>query len=206
MRIVCLSDTHNRQGRFPVPDGDLVVHAGDFSSMGRRNEVERFVDWFSGLPHRHKVFIAGNHDWLFEREPETARSLVGSVTYLEDSEVVIEGLRIWGSPWQPEFFNWAFNLPRGPALRAKWQRIPTGVDLLLTHGPPLGILDVVPRGDAVGCEELRAELARIRPRLHVFGHIHHSYGQLEVDGTRYVNAAICNEAYLPVNPAVVVDL
>jgi hypothetical protein len=136
----------------------------------------------------------------------TARALIQHATYLEDSEVVIEGLRIWGSPWQPAFFDWAFNLPRGPALRAKWQKIPTGVDILLTHGPPQGILDVVPRGDAVGCEELRAELSRIRPRLHVFGHIHHAYGQLEADGTRYVNAAICDEAYQATHPAIVVDL
>ncbi|HNC99840.1 MAG TPA: metallophosphoesterase, partial [Myxococcota bacterium] len=113
---------------------------------------------------------------------------------------------IWGSPWQPRFFDWAFNLDRGEPLRRVWQKIPDGIDILVTHGPPKGILDRVQRGGEVGCEELREALRRVRPRLHVFGHIHEAYGQLHLDGTHFVNAASCNLDYRPVNPPVVVEL
>ena len=128
------------------------------------------------------------------------------VTYLEDEEVEIEGLRLWGSPWQPWFYDWAFNLPRGPALRAKWDRIPAGIDVLVTHGPPHGVLDHVGRGEDVGCEELLEAVRRVRPRLHVFGHIHEGYGQLERDGVRFVNASTCTLSYDPVNAPILFDL
>jgi hypothetical protein len=126
--------------------------------------------------------------------------------YLQDEAVEIEGLRIWGSPWQPEFLDWAFNLPRGAALREKWDRIPSGTDVLITHGPPQGVLDRVDEGRREGCADLLNAVARVRPRLHLFGHIHEGYGCLERDGTTFVNASICDRAYRPVNPPVVVDL
>ena len=146
----------------------------------------------------YKVVVAGNHDFLFEQDRE-ARTLLTHATYLEDEERVVHGLRIYGSPWQPRFFNWAFNLDRGEPLRRIWERIPQGIDILLTHGPPHGILDVTVRGLRVGCEELAAALPRVRPRLHVFGHIHESYGQLVRDGTHFVNASTCNLQYQPIH-------
>jgi predicted phosphohydrolase len=206
MRVVCLSDTHNRQGRFTVPDGDILVHAGDFSMMGRHDELVRVATWLAALPHRHKIVVAGNHDWMFQLDPPRARSLLAGVTYLEDSAATVEGLRVWGSPWQPEFGDWAFNLPRGHPLAQKWALIPAGVDILVTHGPPLGIGDVTCSGDAVGCGDLKRELNRVRPRLHVFGHIHEGCGVTRADGTIYVNASVCDKDYRPVNPPVVVDL
>src|SRR5690554_4798574 len=125
MKIVCISDTHNCNGEFDVPDGDLLIHAGDFTNNGSIVEVAAFMRWFGELPHRHKVLIAGNHDRLFEREPSLARSMVPDGTiYLQDSSAEIEGLKIYGSPWQPRFFDWAFNLMRGPELAAKWAKIP----------------------------------------------------------------------------------
>lgn len=204
MRIVCISDTHNKE--VPIPYGDILVHAGDFSMMGRLPEVSAFLRWFESLPHPHKVFIAGNHDWLFERQPDIAKGMPTTAVYLQDSEVTVGGVRIWGSPWQPWFHSWAFNLERGPKILAKWHAIPEGVDVLVTHGPPANILDRVPGGEQVGCEDLAEELSRIRPKLHVFGHIHDSYGQLLTKGTHFVNASICDEAYRPVNLPVVVEL
>ncbi|MFY9341358.1 MAG: metallophosphatase domain-containing protein [Planctomycetota bacterium] len=206
MRIVCLSDTHDLHDQLTVPDGDLLIHAGDATMRGTLPQIANFDRWLARLPHRHKVVIAGNHDWLFERDPALARSLIGHAVYLQDQEATIGGLRIWGSPWQPWFYDWAFNLPRGPQLAAKWQLCPASVDVLITHGPPAGILDRTEGGDDVGCEDLLRELLRIRPRLHVFGHIHEGYGTVERDGTRFVNASNCTARYRPLQPPIVVDL
>ena len=206
MRIVCISDTHNRHDALRVPDGDLLVHAGDMSGQGSPDEVRAFAAFLTSLPHRDKVVIAGNHDFLFEQRPQTAQGLLaGSCTYLEDAEATVGGLRIWGSPWQPWFYDWAFNLRRGRAIRAKWELIPDGIDVLVTHGPPAGHGDRTARGEAVGCEDLRDAIARVRPRLHVFGHIHEAYGVTTDEHTTYVNACSCNLAYRPVHAPVVLD-
>lgn len=209
-RLTLISDTHlaHRKGSFEIPDGDILVHAGDATYRGKEREILLFSEWFRSLPHRYKVFVAGNHDWGFQRTPQRAVEALGEgVHYLQDSEVVLEGVRIWGSPWQPEFCNWAFNLPRGDALRERWSRVPKGIDLLVTHGPPLGIGDRLTDGSRVGCADLREEiLGRIRPRVHLSGHIHEGYGVREVDGVTFVNASLVDETYQIRNPAVVVDL
>ena len=204
LRIVCLSDTHLRD--VAVPPGDVLVHAGDFTMGGSLREIERFAAWIGALPHRYKIVIAGNHDFGFERHPHEARDRLDGVTYLEDQGVEVEGLRIWGSPWQPRFRDWAFNLDRGAPLREKWERIPPGTDLLVTHGPPAGILDRTVSGQEVGCADLRDVVFGIRPRLHVFGHIHEGFGVLERDGTTFANASICTVGYEPRNPCLVFDL
>ena len=206
MRIVCLSDTHNLHDRIEVPEGDLLLHAGDATRRGTAEEVAAFLDWLAAQPHRHKVLVAGNHDFLFEREPDLASGLVRDAIYLRDAGVEIEGLKIWGSPWQPWFHDWAFNLQRGAPLREKWDHIPPGTDVLITHGPPYGIFDRVDRGELVGCADLLDAVGRIKPRLHLFGHIHEGYGREMRDGTTFVNASICDVAYRPVNAAIVVDL
>lgn len=206
MRLVLLSDTHRMHDKIVIPDGDVLVHAGDFCGHGTRNQARAFASFFQSLPHRHKVVIAGNHDRCLEIEPDLGAEIFTHCHYLFDSGVEIEGVRFWGSPWQPWFLDWAFNLQRGPALRAKWDMIPQNTDVLITHGPPHGILDRTTTGDPVGCEELRVAVERIRPRLHVFGHIHEGYGELVVGDTRFINASICTFDYAPTNPAVVVDL
>jgi Icc-related predicted phosphoesterase len=207
-RIVCLSDTHNRQGQFHVPDGDILVHAGDLTGRGTLPEIAAVNEWLGRLPHRHKILIAGNHDFLFEEENLLARSLITNATYLQDSEASAEGVKIWGSPWQPWFYDWAFNLRRGEALREKWEMIPEDTDILITHGPPMGILDEIASGERVGCEDLRDRLAGMSapPGLHVFGHIHEAYGIERGPRTTHVNAAICDLGYRPVNPPIVIDL
>jgi len=205
MRIVCLSDTHGLHDRMDVPDGDVLLHGGDFTMRGAPEEVEAFARFLARLPHRHKIVIAGNHDFLFQDEPDRARALFGDVTYLEDSGARVEGLHVWGSPWQPWFYDWAFNLRRGAPLAEKWALVPESTDVLVTHGPPRGILDLTSGGERVGCEELELARARIRPRLHVFGHIHESYGMHRADGVLSINACSCNSRYRPSNPPVVVD-
>jgi Icc-related predicted phosphoesterase len=211
MRLVILSDTHSLHGFISaVPDGDVLIHAGDMSLRGTLEEVAGFLDWFGSLPHSHKLLVAGNHDWLFERRRTVAEGLIPSgTTYLRDSGVSIAGINFWGSPWQPWFYDWAFNLQRGAEIAAKWALIPNDVHVLITHGPPHGILDEVvrPPGKHQGCEALRARLDSLPDlRLHAFGHIHESYGTLSEGSRRFVNASICDFHYVPVNAPVVVDV
>ncbi len=206
MRIVCLSDTHMQHAGIDVPDGDVLVHTGDATWMGTFGEVARFCAWFGSFPHKHKVFVPGNHDWLFQRDPDIAKAMTRGFVYLNDSGAEIAGLKFWGSPWQPEFGSWAFNLPRGHELRSKWQMIPADTDVLLTHGPPKKILDITRRGENVGCDDLRYRVASLPLKLHVFGHIHPAYGQVTQADTIFVNASICNEEYKPVNQPIVVEL
>jgi len=209
-KIVCLSDTHNCHGQIAVPDGDILIHAGDATIQGTIDEVILFNEWLANLPHPHKIFVAGNHDWLFETSNQFARTLLdSSIHYLQDSSVEIEGLKIYGSPWQPRFFDWAFNLMRGAELAEKWKMIADDTDVLITHGPPFGILDAVPRRyfiENTGCEELIKRVETIKPKLHIFGHIHCGYGTTEKLGVKFVNASNCDESYEPTNAPVIVDL
>ena len=197
-----MADTHNRHSGLVVPDGDVLIHAGDLTGRGTLPELEAVADWLRSQPHAHKVVIAGNHDFALQRNPVAARALFHGLTFLEDSEATLAGLRIWGSPWQPWFYDWAFNLPRGPELDAKWKRIPAGIDVLVTHGPPLGFGDKVDRGEAVGCEDLLRHLSRVKPRLHFFGHIHEDRGQWQLGPTKLANCTT-SEGELPVT---VIDL
>jgi Icc-related predicted phosphoesterase len=208
-RIVCLSDTHNCNEQIAVPDGDILIHAGDATIRGTIDEIVLFNEWFFNLPHRHKIFVAGNHDWLFETSNRFARTLLdSSIHYLQDSFVEIENLKIYGSPWQPRFFDWAFNLTRGAELAERWSLIPEDTDVLITHGPPFGVLDEVPRQyflENTGCEELRKRVELIRPRFHLFGHIHCGYGRTEKFDVRFINASNCDEGYAPINSPIVID-
>lgn len=214
MKLVCLSDTHGRHDAIRVPEGDVLLHAGDGTKRGTKAEVEAWNDWLGRLPHPHKIAIAGNHDFLFQEEPALARTLLTNATYLEDSGIEVGGVRFWGSPWQPWFFDWAFNLRRGEEIRVKWDLIPRGTDVLVTHGPPHGIRDQVAglmnrlasRREHVGCEELLAAVLRVRPKVHVFGHIHEGHGSEERLGIQFVNASNCDREYRPVQPPIVVEL
>lgn len=209
MRIVCISDTHGMHDSVVVPPGDVLLHAGDVSGRGTVREIERFSRWFAAQPHQHKVVIAGNHDFLFEEDLPRAREIVeqNGVIYLHDSGVMINGLEFWGSPWQPWFHDWAFNLERGAALAERWNLIPESTDVLVTHGPPMGVLDRVARGGhSVGCEELAARLAGMDVGLHAFGHIHEAYGvEVTECGRVSVNASCCTLRYEPVQPPMIVD-
>ncbi len=200
MRIVAISDTHGQHRRISIPDGDILVVAGDWTYGEQISSLNVF---FRGLPHKHKVLIAGNHDFILERHPEAAGELKDCL-YLMDSSVTVMGLKFYGSPWQPRFFDWAFNLDR-PELKTVWAKIPSDTDILITHGPPYGILDVNNERHHCGCHELAERLKTVRPKLHIFGHIHEGYGWKEVNGTLYVNASICNVRNVPHKEAVIID-
>jgi Icc-related predicted phosphoesterase len=190
LSLVLVSDTHGYHRRISVPPGDVLIHAGDMTETGALSEVEEFNQFLGELPHSHKIVIAGNHDFCFESAPREARSKLTNATYLEDEQVVVEGVTIYGSPWKPWFYDWAFNLRRGREIAAKWAQIPFHTDILVTHGPPAGIGDLTLAGINAGCEDLSERIGVVKPRLHVFGHIHEARGVHEEDGTSYVNASV----------------
>ena len=192
VRIVCLSDTHSLHDQVEVPGGDLLIHAGDHCNHGNSGEIKRFDRWLGTLPHPHKVIIAGNHDWPWQKQPRYARMWLHHARYLQDQAVDCLGFKVYGTPWQPHFCDWAFNLPlNGPELARIWSLIPDDTEILITHTPPSGILD---HPEARGCALLSRRIEELRHlRLHVFGHIH--AGQLTRGGTTFVNASICDESY-----------
>jgi Icc-related predicted phosphoesterase len=196
MRFVALSDTHGKHN-FDLPPGDVLLHAGDVSSRGLKSEIQRFLDWFSSLDYTYKIFIAGNHDFFFEEAPkeEIDAMIPDNLIYLNDSGVEIEGIKIWGSPIQPWFHDWAFNRKRGPEIQKYWDLIPTDSDIVITHGPAFGIHDRLVSGMPVGCEDLLPTLQRIAPKVHLCGHIHEAYGERQVGDTLFLNASILNVRY-----------
>jgi Icc-related predicted phosphoesterase len=205
MKVVALSDTHGYHRKISVPDGDILIHAGDITSRGEMSTLEDFNLWLGELPHRYKICIAGNHDFSAESNPELWRKTLTNSFYLVDESVEIDGFVIWGSPYQPWFHNWAFNLPRGEKLKEKWKAIPSNVDILLTHTPPFGVLDEVD-GRSVGCQDLRNRLNEVTPKVHIFGHIHEGYGEITQGKTKFINASICDVRYFPCNEARVFEL
>lgn len=209
MRILFLSDTHGQHRKLKdLPKADLIIHGGDLTRMGKDHEAEDFMRWFSALDYPHKIFIAGNHDFFFEGEtPKSITRFLGPNTYyLYNSFVEIGGIKVYGSPYTPTFFNWAFNLDRGKDIAEVWNKIPNDTDILVTHGPPYGILDHVGMGINVGCEELIKKVNFIKPRYHLFGHIHESFGIKQTGVTTFINGSILDEQYMLTNPPVVFDV
>jgi len=179
----------------------MIIHAGDISNRGTENEIKDFLNWYKNLDFKYKIFVAGNHDFYLQEvyDFELKDMIPAGVTYLNDSGVSIEGLNVWGSPIQPFFFGMAFNKNRGEEIKRHWDLIPSNTDILITHGPPLGILDLTRSGDNVGCEDLLSAVERIKPQMHVFGHIHEDYGVKEINGVEYINAAVLNLKYELIN-------
>jgi Icc-related predicted phosphoesterase len=206
IRIVAIADTHGKHWSLDVPDGDILIHAGDVTAKGSMEDVEDFNTFLGLLPHPVKIVIAGNHDFCFERDREGSATVLTNAIYLQDQSVVIEGIHFYGSPWQPWFYDWAFNLHRGPEIRKKWELIPAGTDMLITHGPPYGHGDRTFRGELVGCRDLLKVVEEIRPRFHIFGHIHEGVGVTSNDQTTFINASSCDQYFEPVNEAFVFEI
>jgi len=211
MKVVGISDTHSYTPYSNIPDGDVIVHAGDFTSRGSAVEVSRFAYWFGNLPHTHKITIVGNHELTFESDFHLMKQVLqkdNDIIFLHDSEIIIDGIKFYGSPWQPEFYNWAFNLPRNTgALQQKWDQIPQDTDIVITHGPVDGILDWCENGTTVGCKELANTLfTKVKPKVHIFGHIHESYGAERHQDIVFINASTCNARYMPVNQPIVFEV
>lgn len=229
MRIIFISDTHSLHSTmsykldlFIDPNQtNILIHSGDCTNVGKKNETIEFIHWFQNLEgFENKIFIAGNHDFAFEEKPAWIYHYINSenlsqsnCVYLEDEEFLFQDpefsrpLKFYGSPWQPFFYDWAFNLPRGGNMLLKtWNDIPDDTDILITHGPPFGYLDITPQNSRVGCELLDYRVKEFKPLIHVFGHIHHSYGIIERENIFYINASICDERYRPINKPIVIDL
>ncbi|XP_002166072.3 metallophosphoesterase domain-containing protein 1 isoform X1 [Hydra vulgaris] len=224
-RFVLISDTHNKTKQLDLPEGDVLIHAGDFSNVGKVEEIDHFNEFLNQHKNKYKhiIVISGNHELSFDPITFAKNStnmyktnLIGSTeikkrlkncTYIEDEALYINGFKIYGSPWQPEFGGWAYNLERGEKCLEKWNMIPDDTDILITHGPPLGYGDCCSSGLRAGCAELLSSIQlRIKPKLHVFGHIHEAYGVWTDGTTTFVNASICDLQYKPSHLPIIVDL
>lgn len=232
IRFVCISDTHGKieGSKLHMPPGDVLLHAGDFTQKGHMNEIQKFNSYLGALPYKVKVVIAGNHDltfddniteaslrtfgvqkstvesYLSERGLKSVKQMLTSAIYLEDSLVTVCGIKIYGAPWQPVFCDWGFNLNRGEDILKKWQTIPADLDILMTHGPPVGHGDLTGGNNNVGCVELLNTIQkRVKPKFHVFGHIHEGYGVTSDGYTTFINASTCTRRYLPTNAPIVFD-
>ncbi|XP_062610153.1 metallophosphoesterase MPPED2-like isoform X2 [Saccostrea cucullata] len=233
IRFVCISDTHGKIERsgLRMPAGDVLLHAGDFTMRGNLTEIEKFNSYLGSLPYQLKILVAGNHDltldeelsdstllsfglrkseiesYLKARGLKSVSKMLTNAIYLLDSSVSICGIKVYGAPWQPVFCNWGFNVNRGKELLEKWQKIPADTDILITHGPPVGHGDLTGGNNNVGCVELLNTVQkRVKPKYHVFGHIHESYGMTSDGFTTFINASTCTRRYKPTNSPIVFDL
>ena len=208
LKLTFISDTHAKHKSVDsfLEGGDILIHSGDFMTSGYNpKEAMMFFEWFDKIDnYSTKVFISGNHDRYMEDNPKEAQEILKkykTIDYLEDNSINIDGdIILYGSPHQPEFYNWAFNLPRnGEELRNKWELIPDNVDILITHSPPMSYLDTSghPYNEPnLGCELLKNRVELIKPKIHVFGHIHGSYGYRYNGDTHFINASILDERYI----------
>jgi len=208
MKLVAISDTHGQHRDVKLPKGDMIIHAGDLTRGGQKNESIDFLRWFGDLDFTYKIFIAGNHDFFFENESqqEIDALIPADIIYLNDSGVSIEGLKIWGSPIQPWFYDWAFNRQRGADILAHWSLIPDDTNILITHGPAHGILDLTASNESVGCNDLLSRIRKVNPQVHISGHIHEAYGELERFGIKFINASVVNANYIMTNEPIEIEL
>jgi Icc-related predicted phosphoesterase len=215
MRIATTADLH---GHLPVvPACDVLVIAGDVTPTADHDVAfqARWLDtefraWLDAAPARAVVGIAGNHDFVFERAPELVPDDL-PWTYLEDSAATIVGVRFWGSPWTPWFFDWAFNAPKGEDgerfLAERYAGVPPDTDVLVIHGPPAGYGDLTARGMTVGSTAQLELVRRVAPALNVYGHIHEGRGSWRLGPTQLVNASAVDLQYqLHDEPIVVYDI
>ncbi len=211
-KIVLISDTHNYHRKITVPECDILIHAGDATSTGEEHQMRDFAAWLEQQPATHKLFVPGNHERTFERNLPLSKTWFEeecpSGKLLIHEYIEVEGLKMFFSPFTPTFYNWAFMRDRGRHIGVKWDDIPNGLDFLVTHGMPHGILDWTPYGDGhVGCEELLKAIYDKKPKHIVGGHLHSSGGMMkEFDGMKFYNAAMCNEQYSPTNPIHIIEI
>ncbi len=229
MKIAFFSDTHTLHNEWYsclTPEmkaafdmADILIFTGDYSDVGSYRDTEKFLSWFNKRPNKHKVMIAGNHDFFFDTEPNKRGIItrttwdIGeilhrfcSIHYLENSSVTIDDIKIWGSPISKWFYDWAFNRHEGSEIKAYWDQIPDDTDILLTHGPAYGIHDAVRVGEPLGDKDLFQAIERVKPLVFACGHIHEGYGQKKVGETLHINSSSLDGQYRPVNPPIIVDL
>lgn len=218
MKILHLSDTHGFHESITdlikemilEHEPEVIVHSGDFMRHAMKSiDFEEFLNWFRKLDVKHKILVPGNHDIFceaFENDYDLRRSVVpDSVLFLINEEVVIDGVKFWGSPYTPEFFDWGFQL-YGADGWDLWAKIPDDTDVLITHGPQLGVLDKLPDGLNVGCPFLAQRIDELKIKAHLVGHIHGAYGIHQSNDYVSLNSAILNDDYKPVNKPQLVEI
>jgi len=192
-----------------IPDGDVIIHAGDFTNRGGIGEIASFAKWYGELPHSHKILIAGNHDLCMESDSYTGESILkdAGVDYLRDSGIQVGDVLIWGTPWQPYFHNWAFNVRTESEMNNYWSLIPDDADVVVCHGPCNDINDLAADGRHTGSTTLAKRISEVKPKLFVAGHIHESRGKIISGDTLHINAS-CVDIKLRVleSPWYVVDI
>lgn len=196
MDITFISDTHGLHDRLKLNAGTVLVHAGDITEYGTEDEVVEFLEWFSRQPYTYKIFIGGNHDLFLETLPlrKLKKFIPAGIIYLQNNGTEIGGIKFWGSPVTPYFLGMAFNVHAGKEIKKVWSKIPLDTDILITHGPPKGIMD-----SGMGCGELLHQIERIKPKVHCFGHVHGQSGFKVINGTRFINSAMVNSPDLLMN-------
>lgn len=209
MKLTIISDTHSKHGAVKLQSGDVLIHCGDISKKGSLEDIKNFSEFIKEQDFSHKIVIAGNHDFCFEDERKSEAEEIlreNGIIYLNDSGVEIDGVKFWGSPIQPEFFDWAFNRKRGEDIKKHWDLIPNDTDVLITHGPPFEILDECANGQKVGCEDLLNKIHNLKIKIHAFGHIHEGYGIKVQNGVTFVNACILNKNYKVKNEPITIEI
>jgi len=215
LQIVALSDSHNATKRVEIPDGDILIHAGDFSFQGKSLEIQDFIEWMKEQPHKHKLWIAGNHELGIEDFPDNANVIDNETnsTYIHDKVIEIEGLKFLGCNFTPEFNNWAFNLTERQS-KIYWENAPEA-DVVVCHGPPYGILDSVTpeykHHRPLGCIHFKNYLERVKPKVAIFGHIHGGFGHETIkwndaSETECFNVSVMNEQYQLTNPVTIIEI
>lgn len=195
VKVVVISDTHMHHPK--LPSGDLLIHCGDATMRGTADALKKTASWMKAQKFKHRVFVPGNHDVLFDRDLPLALTVMEGVDVLIDRALEVDGIKMYGTPPVPQFMT------PDRSLKAVWERIPHGLDILVTHGPPHSILDTNRSGVHCGSATLLEAVRIAAPRFHVFGHIHEGYGREIHGATEYINASIMNESYKPLNRPVV---
>ena len=210
MKIWLISDTHGKHEELLIPDHiDMVISAGDGGTYKNpyecKADLHRFLTWFNNLPIKHKVYIPGNHDTAMEAGL-IEEEIYQEVYILKHESIEIDGVKIFGSPYTPAFYDWAYNSTEEELVEL-WKDIPNDLDILVTHGPPLGILDKCQDGYRAGCRHLLYEVERANPKYHVFGHIHEDGGKEEEhNGTKFINASTLDLRYQHHNDGQIIQI
>jgi len=207
MKITCLSDIHDNRINFNIGECDILIFAGDATC--HREPIDQdyinFNTWFSGFNAKHKILIAGNHDVLYEKHKLIAKSFLSKdLIYLENDWVEIEGIKIAGSPYSLKWNNWAFNTDE-ETLAYYYSLLQEDIDILVTHGPPKGILSTYRGNNEVGSESLLNYVNNSKVRYHIFGHAHQCYGFEVVNDKAFINCAITDNQNIPINKPIRFD-
>jgi Icc-related predicted phosphoesterase len=211
MKFACISDLHGNLPDLCDLDYDVLLIGGDICPSSNHEPLFQaywldttFRKWLTEYVKKPVIAIAGNHDWIFQTHPQEVPDLPW--TYLEDSGTMIAGLKVWGSPWQKRFYDWAFNTDEAH-LKAAWDKIPEDTDIFLLHGPAYGLGDFSPYGkEHTGSPSLRERIDELKPKLVIYGHIHSGYGRYQLGPSIVLNASLVNEKYRPVNAVQVIEL